>query len=130
MDNYNYPAGADTSSAPWNQEEQESEIIEVTISQTFSKTVEVEVDDYVEHKDSDEDGIYFWNDYSGCNLKDAVDEQHLTIKDILERIPELYSEFESLDLSDKRKVGMFKHSLLVLANACNDWNEDEMEVVL
>lgn len=130
MDNYNYPAGADISSAPWNQEEQESELIEVTISQTFSKTVEVEVDDYVEHKGSDEEGVYFWNDYSGCNLKDAVDEQHLTIKDILERIPELYSEFESLDLSDKREVSMFKHSLLVLANACNDWNEDEMEVVL
>ena len=130
MDNYNYPAGADISSAPWNQEEQESELIEVTISQTFSTTVEVEVDEYLEHKGSDEEGVYFWNDYSGCNLKDAVDEQHLTIKDILERIPELYSEFESLDLSDKREVSMFKHSLLVLANACNDWNEDEMEVVL
>lgn len=130
MDNYNYPEGTDNSIAPWNQEERESEIIEVTISQTFSKTVEIEVDDYVEHKDSDEDGVYFWNDYSGCNLKDYVDEQHLTIKDILERIPELYSEFESLNLSNEREVSMFKHSLLVLANACNDWNEDEMEVVL
>ena len=130
MDNYNYPEGTDNSIAPWNQEERESEIIEVTISQTFSKTVEIEVDDYVEHKDSDEDGVYFWNDYSDCNLKDYVDEQHLTIKDILERIPELYSEFESLNLSNEREVSMFKHSLLVLANACNDWNEDEMEVVL
>lgn len=130
MDNYNYPEGADNSIAPWNQEERESEIIEVTISQTFSKTVEIEVDDYVEHKDSNEDGVCFWNDYSGCNLKDYVDEQHLTIKDILERIPELYSEFESLNLSNEREVSMFKHSLLVLSNACNDWNEDEMEVVL
>ena len=130
MDNYNYHEGTDNSIAPWNQEERESEIIEVTISQTFSKTVEIEVDDYVEHKDSDEDGVYFWNDYSDCNLKDYVDEQHLTIKDILERIPELYSEFESLNLSNEREVSMFKHSLLVLANACNDWNEDEMEVVL
>lgn len=130
MDNYNYPTGADTSSAPWNQEEQESELIEVTISQTFSKTVEIEVDDYVEHKDSDEDGVYFWNDYSGCNLKEYVDEQHKTITDILNEIPELYETFSKLDLSNKKEVELFKHSLLILSEAAKDWCEDEMEVVL
>lgn len=130
MDNYNYPEGADNSLAPWNRKEKESELIEVTISQTFSKQLEIEVDDYEEVKDSDENGVYFWNDYSGCNLKNYVEEQHKTITDILNEIPELYETFSKLDLNNKKEVELFKHSLLILSEACKDWSEDEMEVVL
>jgi hypothetical protein len=129
MNNYDYPEGADITSAPWNQENLDTELIEVTISQTFSKQLEIEVDDYKTIKDSDEDGIYFWNDYSGCNFKEYVEEQHKTITDILEEIPKLYTEFSELDLNNKKEVELFKHSLLILAEACKDWSEDEMEVV-
>lgn len=129
MNNYDYPEGADITSAPWNQEYPDTELIEVTISQTFSKQLEIEVDDYKTIKDSDEDGIYFWNDYSGCNFKEYVEEQHKTITDILEEIPKLYAEFSELDLNNKKEVSLFKHSLLILAEACKDWSEDEMEVV-
>jgi hypothetical protein len=129
MNNYDYPEGADISSAPWNQEYPDTELIEVTISQTFSKQLEIEVDDYETIKDSDEDGVYFWNDYSGCNLKDYVEEQHKTITTILKEVPELYETFLKLDLNNKKEVELFKHSLLILAEACKDWSEDEMEVV-
>ena len=129
MNNYDYPEGSDNSLAPWNQEDLDTELIEVTISQTFSKQLEIEVDDYETIKDSDEDGVYFWNDYSGCNLKNYVEEQHKTITDILKEIPELYETFSKLDLSNKKEVELFKHSLLILSEACKDWNEDEMEVV-
>lgn len=129
MNNYDYPEGADITSAPWNQDNLDTELIEVTISQTFSKQLEIEVDDYKTIKDSDEDGIYFWNDYSGCNFKEYVEEQHKTITDILEEIPKLYAEFSELDLNNKKEVSLFKHSLLILAEACKDWSEDEMEVV-
>lgn len=129
MNNYDYPEGSDNSLAPWNQENLDIELIEVTISQTFSKQLEIEVDDYKTIKDSDEDGVYFWNDYSGCNFKEYVEEQHKTITDILEEIPKLYAEFSELDLNNKKEVELFKHSLLVLAEACKDWSEDEMEVV-
>ena len=129
MNNYDYPEGADITSAPWNQEDPDTELIEVTISQTFSKQLEIEVDDYKTIKDSDEDGVYFWNDYSGCNFKEYVEEQHKTITDILEEIPKLYAEFSELDLNNKKEVELFKHSLLILAEACKDWSEDEMEVV-
>ena len=129
MNNYDYPEAADITSAPWNQEYPDTELIEVTISQTFSKQLEIEVDDYETIKDSDEDGIYFWNDYSGCNFKEYVEEQHKTITDILEEIPKLYAEFSELDLNNKKEVELFKHSLLILAEACKDWSEDEMEVV-
>lgn len=129
MNNYDYPEGSDNSLAPWNQEDLDTELIEVTISQTFSKQLEIEVDDYETIKDSDEDGVYFWNDYSGCNLKEYVEEQHKTITDILKEIPELYKTFSKLDLSNKKEVELFKHSLLILSEACKDWSEDEMEVV-
>ena len=129
MNNYDYPEGSDNSLAPWNQENLDTELIEVTISQTFSKQLNIEVDDYNTIKDSDEDGIYFWNDYSGCNFKEYVEEQHKTITDILKEVQELYAEFSELDLNNKKEVELFKHSLLILSEACKDWSEDEMEVV-
>lgn len=129
MDNYNYPEGADNSLAPWNQEEQDSELIEVTISQTFSKQLDIEVDDYETVKDADEDGIYYWNDYSGCNFKEYVEEQHKTITDILKEVPELYKQLRTLDVNDKKEFDLFKHNLLILSVACEGWTEDEMEVV-
>ena len=130
MNNYDYPEGSDNSFAPWNQEEQDSELIEVTVSQTFSKQLDIEVDDYERVKDSDEDGIYFWNDYSGCDLKEYIDEQHKTISDILKEIPELYKQLRTLDVNDKKEFDLFKHNLLILSVACEGWTEDETEVVL
>lgn len=130
MNNYDYPEGSDNSFASWNQEEQDSELIEVTVSQTFSKQLDIEVDDYERVKDSDEDGIYFWNDYSECNLKGYVDEQHKTISDILKEIPELYKQLRTLDVNDKKEFDLFKHNLLILSVACEGWTEDETEVVL
>jgi 5'(3')-deoxyribonucleotidase len=129
MNNYDYPEGADISSAPWNQGSPDTELIEVTISQTFSKQLEIEVDDYEKVKDYDEDGVYYWNDYSGCNLKDYVEEQHKTITDILKEIPELYKQLRTLDVNDKKEFDLFKHNLLILSVACEGWSEDEMEVV-
>lgn len=77
MDNYNYPMGADNSDAPWNEKEIPKRKIEVTVSVTLSKTVEVEVDDYeLKEEGVDEDGCFYEDiDYSQCNLKRAVEEQ-------------------------------------------------------
>ena len=46
MDNYNYPVGADTPDAPWNQVDNPEKEIEVTVSVTLSKTVRINVSDY------------------------------------------------------------------------------------
>ena len=129
--NTNYPDGADVNPfAPWHQEEPESELINVNITQTFSKTVEIEVDDYETIQDGDEDGIYYWNDYSGCDLNDYVNEQHKTITKILKEVPELYKMFTQLDLNNKQEVELFKHSLLILSEACKDWDEEDTNVEL
>ena len=77
MDNYNYPMGADTRDAPWNQADNPEREIEVTVSVTLSKTVKIKVSDYeITDSGKDEDGEYFEDiDYSNCDLKGAVEEQ-------------------------------------------------------
>ena len=73
----NYPIGADTPDAPWNQVENPEREVEVTISITLSKTVKIKVKDYeIVDSGKDEDGEYFEDiDYSNCDLKSAVEEQ-------------------------------------------------------
>lgn len=75
MNNYNYPTGADTKNAPWNQEELPEREVEVLISITLSKSVKIEVTDYKIDEDADEDGHYESVDFSDCDLKRAVEEQ-------------------------------------------------------
>ena len=72
-----YPAGAEYDPrAPWNQVDPEPRKIEVTVSITLSKTVEVEVTDYTAEEDYDGEGYYGINyDYSKCNLEQAVRDQ-------------------------------------------------------
>lgn len=76
MNNYDYPAGADNDSAPWNEPEDLPEKeIEVTVSITMSKTFTIKVNDYTIEKYVDEDGCSDYYDYSECNLERAVREQ-------------------------------------------------------
>ena len=77
MDNYNYPMGADTKDAPWNQVDNPEREIDVTVSVTLSKTVKIKVSDYeITDSGKDEDGEYFEDiDCSNCDLKNAVEEQ-------------------------------------------------------
>lgn len=127
--NTNYSEGVDVNSfTPLHQEEVESELIDVVITQMFSKPVEIEVDDYKTNQKHDEDGIYYWNDYSACDLNNYVNEQHKTITKILKEIPELYNTFTQLDLNNTTEVNLFKHSLLILSEACKDWIEIETNV--
>ena len=133
--NTNYPNGADVNPfAPWHQEEPESELINVNVTQTFSKTVEIEVDDYETIREHDEDGIYYWNDYSGCNLYDYVDEQHLTIKDILKGVQKLSKQYNELINSSITEITkeqkLFNHQLFILSESCKNWHEEEINVEL
>lgn len=75
--NSNVPIGADNDpNAPWNQEDPKPRTIEVTVSITLSKTVEIEVDDYTAEEETDEDGNHnTYYDYSDCDLEQAVRDQ-------------------------------------------------------
>lgn len=110
MNNYNYPAGADTRDAPWNEEDNPTKDIIVTVSITLSKTLPIKVSDYkIVDSGIDEDGNSFQDiDYSDCDLKGAVEEQII--------------------LPQNACIHILPHS-----KVCDDlagWNVDEFEVML
>ena len=109
----NYPMGANTPNAPWNQVDSPEREIEVTVSVTLSKTVRISVSDYeITDSGKDEDGEYFENiDYSNCDLKGAVEEQIVLPQEAWDyRAPKSRREVNAIfDL--------------------NGWNVDDFEVV-
>ena len=119
MDNYNYPMGADTKDAPWNQADNPEREIEVTVSVTLSKTVKIKVSDYeITDSGKDEDGEYFEDiDYSNCDLKGAVEEQYPTPDKILEKLGEFAEKYPH-KVYPNYKTEVFK-----------GWNIDDFEVI-
>lgn len=114
MDNYNYPCGADTKDAPWNQEDSPEKEIEVTVSITLSKTVKVKVSDYeILNSGKDEDRQYFEDiDYSNCDLKKAVEEQII--------LP--HKAYRTIMTNTKRSKKTYED--------IKDWNVDDFECIL
>lgn len=75
MDNYNYPMGADTSDAPWNQRDLEPVNVEVQVTIVLTKTIELPVTDYtVEPGGTNEDGLTVPDSYifDDCDFEGAL----------------------------------------------------------
>lgn len=125
MDNYNYPIGADTSEAPWNQvDELPYKEVEVTISVSLSKTVKVRVNDYtVEYKDYEE-GWFPSYDFSKCNITEAVKEQVVLPQNLAE-----YTEIMFNHDLNLKAAGMPKYLKDAIAD-CKGWTVDDMECIL
>ncbi len=105
-----YPPGAEHDPrAPYNEVETPEKEIEVCVSITLSKTVKVRVSDYIIESGTDEEGEHFEDiDYSGCDLKKAVEEQ-ITLPQ-----------------------NVYKHMLpqTKLYEDLKGWNVDDFEVIL
>ena len=107
-----YPLGAaNDSRAPYNEVENPEVEINVTVSVTLSKTVQVKVKDYdIVDEGVDEDGSYFCDmDFSETNLLAAVEEQIILPQDA-----SLY-----VDIGSNLKA----------ANDLSGWHVDEIECV-
>ena len=123
MNNYDYPMGADTSNAPWNQVKLPEREIEVTVSITISKTVKVLVNDYKVDTSDDEDGIHTFYDYSDCDINRAVEEQVALPHNLAEFTENMFD----YDLNLKA-VGMPKYLKDAITD-CKGWTVDEMEII-
>lgn len=113
MDNYNYPMGADTKDAPWNQEDPPEKTFDIAVSCSLSKNTEVTSDNY------DETGFYGagslnepWNTY--------VNNEY-TVEQIIE-FAEQCAEYmlSKGDFKIKSKYGLKK-----MINSCTGWGTDE-----
>lgn len=132
-DNYNYPPGADGPDAPWNQSDPEPIDVDVTISQSLSKTVTLSVTDYIieqwEDVERDEDGIHIIGgetiDFSESDFKSAYKEQEFTIPMLLEELFKLAQE----KITTQKLSTMEYIYLERIKSACKGWTVDETEII-
>jgi len=132
MDNYNYPLGADTPDAPWNQCDPDPIDIEVEVIETYTKTITVPVTDYTVTEDYDDDCdegrciarkclVY---DYDDCNLKEAFENNHYTIEELLKACKETLTEYRNTFLEKSVKWREIDN----LITETEGWNQENIEI--
>lgn len=121
-DNYNYPMGADTPDAPWNEPVIPEKDFPVVISQTLSKDVVVTTNDYNPSYD-DETGATEIDTFD-THWTDAYNRQHYTPLELL-GLFKTFLEDELPTLVMAKDIRRYK----MLIEECSNWKEDECEVV-
>lgn len=126
MNNNDYPEGADNSLAPWNQSEQTPIFVDVTVSETLSRTVKIPVTDYSGESEMDEDGFVVDNyDFSNTNFENEYYSRFYSIEALLEKIGNFL-----FYLQHKYQFKISDVSLVQdLISSCSDWTENEREVI-
>jgi hypothetical protein len=126
MNNYDYPMGADTKDAPWNEEENVQREFEVTITCALNKDVTVHTSDYDLEVDKDEDGTYEILHTEDINWKNVYNKEHLTIEELLKEFSEVLKyHLDSMDNLDSRRANKYKY----LLKECSNWTTHDLEVV-
>lgn len=89
-DNYNYPAGADTPDAPWNQSEPDDKEFLIDVEYILQKkNVKVTTKDYRPEVVTKDEEIIEPLDTSDTNWENAYEESgHLTIQELLNELKE------------------------------------------
>lgn len=121
-DNYNYPAGADTPDAPWNQPVIPEKDFDVEVTITLFKHETVTTDDYTPEFD-DEDGRTYSNTENTDWGKAYKDSGCFTIPELLNELKTYVEADMQTCLPNSRRGAHLK----LLLEACDGWNV--MEVV-
>lgn len=123
-----YPSGAEfDSNAPWNKQELPEQDIDITCSNTLSKSVSVHTDNY--KIDGYDEFGYPCLDLSECNLNEVYEaNNHYTAKQALDLAAEFAKRIYTT-LDNKDHSGLISAAVEVF-NACEGWNEDELEIVV
>lgn len=99
--------------------------VEVTASVTLSGTFKISVDDYKNVDYINEDGLHIsYKDFSDCDLKKALEEQHWTpqnMKYFIKKIKE-----HMLNTAPKN----LQIDTLIAENDTDIWNIDDYQVIL
>lgn len=119
-DNYNYPPGADTPDAPWNEPVIPERDFDVEVTITMSKVVTVTTDDYTPEYD-DEDGNTYANTENTEWDKAFENSGHFTIAELLEELKGYVVEDMKTCAPNTGKGAHLQRLLL----ACEDWETIE-----
>ena len=146
-DNYNYPMGADTPDAPWNQVDVPEKDFEVTCSQSLSRTATVTTNNYipgasgVDYERDDEGGYTAcgWqddDDTSDTNWGDEYSEcGYMTPLQLIQMLRE-YLEKDLRDIqkdmlpNDRSYKATKARQLKGLIEECDCWQDDETEYIM
>ena len=106
--NWDYPIGADTPDAPWNEKDLPEKLFSVAVSCSLSKDVDITSTDY----DSNDVLECPWNDYT---------ESEYTPSEIIE----FAKQCAEYMLSNKDYKVKSKYGLKKMIDSCTGWNTDE-----
>ena len=130
-----YPNGAyNDPNAPYNQVDSEPVEVEVTISQSLSRSTTITVTDYTaeeweDYEPDEEDGFYRIGgvdyDFSDSDLKGAYEEQEYTIPELLDYL----KAYLIADIAKCSEESGKKKKLQHILACCEGWEIDETEVI-
>ena len=113
-DNFNYPEGADTTLAPWNEKETPEKDFYIDVECGFrKKNVKVTTDDYFQIPDGEE----MIADTSCTNWDAVFASNHYTIPELLS----ILKSYLEVDLKNPRKKAIERAKLKKMLEDCNDW---------
>lgn len=118
MDNYNYPAGADTKDAPWNREGQPDLKFDVAVSCSLSREAPVWSDNYTQDPDDPEDSP---------SLEDPTaeyEESYASLTDIIDFAKKAAAHM----INEKDYYVASVNELYRILDSCQDWYLDEFNV--
>ena len=124
-DNYNYPPGADTLDAPWNQEDVPEREFDVTISMSLSRTVQCYTNKYIPEVDEENGHLYV--DTSDTPWSEVYSDNHKTIPELLEELKKyIQKDLDNLaDDETKMDKAFHRRRLEFLLTECDEWTVDE-----
>ena len=124
-DNYNYPPGADTPDAPWNEVEVPEREFDVTISMSLSRTVQCYTNKYIPEVDEENGHLYV--DTSDTPWSEVYGDNHKTIPELLEELKKyIQKDLDNLaDDETKMDKAFHRRRLEFLLTECDEWTVDE-----
>lgn len=123
--NYDYPLGADNSSAPWNQVENSEIERDCKVTEAITRSVILSTTDYVAEGDwDDEFGKCLSADTSDTDWREEYSKQEYTALELIAKLKEYVKE----DIKNTSPNTGKGRELQRLLSACSGWEQVELEV--
>lgn len=123
--NYDYPLGADNSSAPWNQVENSEIERDCEVTEIITRKITLSTTDYIAEEDRDEEfGKCLSADTSDTDWAGEYSNQGYTVLELIAKL-KAYVEEDIKNTSPNTGKG---RELQRLLSACSGWEQVELEV--
>lgn len=123
--NYDYPLGADTPRAPWNQVENSEIERECNVTETITREVTLSTTNYIAEDDWDDElGKCISADTSETDWREEYINQEYTVLDLISKLKSYVEE----DIKNTQPNTCEERELKRLLSACKGWEQIECEI--